>query len=132
MKRNNRYIISYPLAFFLLTYAAPCEAGGTLAINGENANYINWESGSHDITSAGMYTTYAGNTQGGGDNDPVYTSYDAPINIFNGGIWRPLDATNEIDAEALTMHSGSMIDLVYKYSAANGYTQENGYDPWSA
>ncbi|WP_432748310.1 TonB-dependent receptor domain-containing protein [Pectinatus frisingensis] len=25
-----------------------------------------------------------------------------------------------------------MIDLAYKYSAANGYTQENGYDPWSA
>ncbi|WP_196591289.1 hypothetical protein, partial [Pectinatus frisingensis] len=134
MKRNNKYIISCPLAFFLLTYTAPCEAWNQLVINGENANYINWgitadPSGTHDITSGGIYTTYARNTQTGG---PPVSEYNEPISILNGGIWRPLDAKSEIDAENLTMYSGSMIDLAYKYSAANGYTQENGYDPWSA
>ncbi|WP_196596264.1 hypothetical protein, partial [Pectinatus frisingensis] len=134
MKRNNKYIISYPLAFFLLTYTAPCEAWDQLVINGENANYINWginadPSGTYNITSGGIYTTYARDTQTGG---PPVSRYNEPINILNGGIWRPLDAKSIILASALTMHSGSMIDLAYKYSAANGYTQENGYDPWSA
>ncbi|WP_196592656.1 TonB-dependent receptor domain-containing protein [Pectinatus sottacetonis] len=134
MKRNNKYIVLYPLALFLLTYTAPCEAWNQLVINGENANYINWginadPSGTYDITSGGNYTTYARNTQTGG---PPVSRYNEPINILNGGIWRPLDAKSAIYASALTMHSGSMIDLAYKYSAANGYTQENGYDPWSA
>uniref|UniRef100_UPI0018C7D19C hypothetical protein n=1 Tax=Pectinatus frisingensis TaxID=865 RepID=UPI0018C7D19C len=71
MKRNNKYIISYPLAFFLLTYTAPCEAWDQLVISGENANYINWginadPSGTYDITSGGIYTTYARDTQTGG------------------------------------------------------------------
>lgn len=112
-------------------YTVPCYAA--LELVGETANYINWGSGGpyevKVISGSGkLYTTYALDIQGKAIGQG---QYNANITIDNGGIWRPLDRNSTINVNALTMLSGSTIDFAYKYSADNGYSEQNGYDPWS-
>ncbi|EGO61948.1 TonB-dependent receptor domain-containing protein [Acetonema longum] len=112
-------------------YTVSCYAA--LELVGETANYTNWGSGGPWKVKAiseneQIYTTYAIANQGKAIGQ---AQYNANITIDNGGLWRPLDRNGTVNVNALTMLSGSTIDFAYKYSAANSYTEANGYDPWS-
>ncbi|HWR07615.1 TonB-dependent receptor domain-containing protein [Sporomusa sp.] len=62
------------------------------------------------------------------------TTYKANITLEENSIWRPLDAKDITVRNGATsvfiMKDGATIDLAYKYSSANGYTEANGYDTW--
>lgn len=100
-------------------YAVPGYA--TQTIVGETSDAINWGTGGPYIFTGESKTTYFNGLQGtsnvGGAN------YNASITIGAGGIWRPLDKKYNVYANALTMESGSTVDMAYKYSAANNYTE---------
>jgi len=63
------------------------------------------------------------NDQGGG--------YLSTIILEKNSVWRPLEAKDfRNNAKPFIMMDGATIDLAYKYSADNGYTEANGYDTW--
>lgn len=89
-------------------------------------------------------STYAGEDQTGASGNGRYSYRYTILNIGEGSTWRPMDASDTIVVgrssytDSFTMEDGSTVDLSYKYSDANGYTDDrtwsdrngNTYTSW--
>ncbi len=101
-------------------------------IAGESADIVNGgtANGVFTIENTGNpVTSYAGSSQTATGN------YSGNTVIKEGAYWAPLDTSSTIRMSnssgtygSFTMESNSLIDMTYKYSEANGYTEANGYD----
>lgn len=127
--RKNKWL-SYMLALSISTslasfYAYPAQAA--LLINGEDADIKNIDASPSSYAISGVKSTYLGSAQ----DSYLYgvVNYNGLILIDNS-TWRPLDYNDEIDVDNGTIGSGSTVDLAYKYSAANGYTDANYGSIW--
>lgn len=101
-------------------YTVPAYAALSLTETAPDTDDINInEKFSYTIGVGDDKTTYSSNSQSSGG------SYTIPITLDSGSTWRPLDSTSSLSAMNLVMNSGSTIDLAYKYSAGNNYTEDN-------
>ncbi|WP_196591295.1 hypothetical protein, partial [Pectinatus frisingensis] len=96
-------------------------------IPGEDADIKNIGS-LPSYTINGVKTTYLGSAQ---DSTLYGYVYYNNITLANNSVWRPLDYNAEIDVDNATIGSGTTIDLAYKYSSANGYTEANYGPTWT-
>ncbi|TCL39263.1 outer membrane autotransporter protein [Anaerospora hongkongensis] len=101
------------------------------SITGEVVDQMNW--GGNTNQASLTFTVDEGTTlRTYGRSSQIQTGYRATIILGKNSTWRPLEATDISNTSMpFIMNDGAAIDLAYKYSADNGYTEENGYNTWS-